>query len=147
MIRDGWHLMLTNLSAEEAGVSQLAAVYRARWAVEIQFRAWKQALNLGKALKRKSNEHHMQALVLAAMIAHQFGMKAAVRIGVMVGRAMVSYEKLYDSLASHLVKARNLTGLCAFAPELRHTKRDKRRRKSPIESGIYALGCREWLEK
>ena len=42
--------MLTNLSREQADVSQLAAIYRARWAVEIQFRAWKQALNLGKAL-------------------------------------------------------------------------------------------------
>ncbi len=47
-------------------MSQLAAVYRARWPVEIQFRAWKQALTLGKALKRKSNEHHMQARGLAA---------------------------------------------------------------------------------
>jgi hypothetical protein len=140
MIRDGWHLMLTNLSTEQAGVGQLAAVYRARWAVEIQFRAWKQALNLGKALKRKSNEHHMQALVLAAMIAHQLGTRAAVRIGEIVGRAMVSYEKLYDSLASHLVKARDLAELCGFSPELRHVERDKRHRKSPVESGILALG-------
>jgi len=31
--------MLTNLRTEQAGVRQLAAVYRARWAVEIQFRA------------------------------------------------------------------------------------------------------------
>jgi IS4 transposase len=45
-------------------VSQLSAIYRARWAVEIQFRAWKQVLNLDKALNRKSNEHHLQALVL-----------------------------------------------------------------------------------
>ena len=31
-IRDGWHLMLTNLTAAQAGVSQLAAVYPAHWA-------------------------------------------------------------------------------------------------------------------
>jgi len=140
LVRDGWHLMLTNLSTGEAGVNQLAAVYRARWAVEIQFRAWKQALNLGKALNRKSNEHHMQALVLAAMIAHQLGMKAAIRLGAIVGRAMMSYEKLYDSLASHLVKARGLDELCDYDPELRYVKRDKRRRQSPVESGILALG-------
>ena len=53
--------MLTNLGGEQADVSQLSAIYRARWAVEIQFRAWKQALNLDKALNRKSNEHHLQA--------------------------------------------------------------------------------------
>lgn len=140
MIRDGWHLMLTNLSTEQAGVDQLAAVYRARWAVEIQFRAWKQALNLGKALKRKSNEYHMQALVLAAMIAHQLGTRAAVRLGEVVGRAMVSYEKLYDLLALHLIKAKDLAELCAFAPEPRYIKRDKRIRKSPVESGILTLG-------
>ncbi len=140
LARDGWHLMLTNLSADEAGVAQLVAVYRARWAVEIQFRAWKQSLNLGKALNRRSNEHHMQALVLAAMIAHQLGMSAAARIGAVVERARVSYEKLYDSLASHLVKARDIKELCNFTPELRHVIRDKRRRQSPVESGIIALG-------
>jgi len=93
-----------------------------------------------EALKRKSNEHHMQALVLAAMIAHQLGTRAAVRLGEVVGRAMVSYEKLYDLLASHLIKARDLAELCAFAPEPRYIKRDKRIRKSPVESGILTLG-------
>ena len=61
LLRDGWHLMLTHLSREQTNVNQLAAIYRARWAVEIQFRASKQALNLDKALNRKSNEHHLQA--------------------------------------------------------------------------------------
>jgi hypothetical protein len=139
LIRDGWHLMLTNLSREQADVSQLAAIYRARWAVEIQFRAWKQALNLDKALNRKSNEHHLQALVLAGMIAHQLGMKIAQRIGSMVGRSNLSYEKLYDLLAVRLVKARDLAELTAFSPDRRHIERDKRTRKSPVESGILAL--------
>lgn len=139
LIRDGWHLMLTNLGEEQADVSQLAAIYRARWAVEIQFRAWKQALNLGKALNRKSNEHHLQALVLAGMIAHQLGMRIAQRIGNSVGRARVSYEKLYDLLAVRLIKSRDLAELAAFNPDPRHVERDKRTRKSPVESGIMAL--------
>ena len=139
LIRDGWHLMLTNLSREQADVSQLAAIYRARWAVEIQFRAWKQALNLGKALNRKSNGHHLQALVMAGMIAHQLGMRIAQRIGNAVGRARLSYEKLYDLLAVQLIKARNLDELDAFDPDRRHIERDKRIRKSPVESGIRAL--------
>jgi len=138
-MRDGWHLMLTNPSKEQADVSQLAAIYRARWAVEIQFRAWKQALNLGKALNRKSNEHHLQGLVLAGMIAHQLGMRIAQRIGNAVGRAKLSYEKLYDLLAMRLIKAKNLEELDTFDPDRRHVERDKRTRKSPIESGILAL--------
>jgi hypothetical protein len=139
LLRDGWHLMLTNLGKEQAGVSQLAAIYRARWAVEIQFRAWKQALNLGKALNRRSNEHHLQALVLAGMIAHQLGMRIAQKIGNLVGRARLSYEKLYDLLAVRLIKARNLAELAAFDPDPRHVERDKRTRQSPVESGILAL--------
>lgn len=139
LIRDGWHLMLTNLSPTEAKVSQLVAVYRARWAVEIQFRAWKQSLNLNKALRRKSNEHHMQALMLAAMIAHQLGTRAATHLGSTIGRAQMSYEKLYDLLAAHIIKARDLIELSNFAPDSRHIKRDKRNRKSPIVSGILAL--------
>ncbi|WP_353568479.1 transposase [Haloferula sargassicola] len=136
-VRDGWHLMLTNLGKEQASVDQLAAVYRARWAVEIQFRAWKQSLNLTKALHRTSNEHAMEALVLAAMIAHQLGMRIARRIGAVVGR--VSYEKLYDLLAMQLVKAPDLAAMADFDPDPRHVTRDKRRRKSPVESGIRAL--------
>lgn len=34
LVRDGWHLMLTNLEGHQASVNQLVAVYRARWAVE-----------------------------------------------------------------------------------------------------------------
>lgn len=139
LIRDGWHIMLTHLSAEEADASQLAAIYRARWAVEIQFRAWKQALNLGKALNRKSNEHHLQALVLAGMIAHQLGMRMAQAIGNAVGLARLSYEKLYDLLAVRLIKARDVAEVAAFYPDPRHVERDKRTRKSPVESGILTL--------
>jgi hypothetical protein len=139
LLRDGWHLMLTNLAKEQADVSQLAVIYRARWAVEIQFRAWKQALNLSKALNRKSGEHHLQALVLAGMIAHQLGMRIARRMGSLVGRSRLSYEKLYDLLAMCLVKARDLAEVVAFDPDPRHITRDKRTRKSPVESGILAL--------
>ena len=139
LVRDGWHLMLTNLGKEQADVAQLAAVYRARWAVEIQFRAWKQSLNLSKALNRTSNEHHMEALVLAAMIAHQLGLRIARRIGAAAGRGEVSYEKLYDLLAMQLVKAPDLAAAADFNPDPRHVMRDKRRRSSPVESGIRAL--------
>lgn len=34
-LRNAWHLMLTNLDVDQASLSQLASIYRARWAVEI----------------------------------------------------------------------------------------------------------------
>ena len=83
--------MLTNLSKAHDDVSQLAAIYRARWAVEIHFLPWKQALNIGKALNRKSNEHHLQAQVLVGMIAHQLSMRIAQRIVSTVIRERLSY--------------------------------------------------------
>ena len=92
-----------------------------------------------KGLNRKSNEHHLQALVLAGIITHQLGMRIAQRIGKVMGRANLSYEKLYDLLAVRLIKARNLDELAAFDPDRRHVERDKRIRKYPVESGILAL--------
>lgn len=141
LLRDAWHLMLTNLDADQASVPQLAAIYRARWAVEIQFRGWKQSLNLSKALNRVSNEHHIQALVIAAMIVHQLGMRFATAVGIRVGRARLSYEKLYHALSTHLIGVIDIVGLERFDQSLdvRHVKRDTRRRTSPIESGIQAL--------
>lgn len=139
LVRDGWHLMLTNLLPAEASAMACAGIYRARWAVEIQFRAWKQSLNLGAALNRKSNEHHLQALVLAAMIAHQLGMRVGAVFAQKVGWARLSFEKLYDILAQHLLSSKSLEALSSFHPDTRHITRDKRIRKSPIEAGITAL--------
>lgn len=39
LVRDGWHLMLANLPTELTDARKLATIYRARWALEIQFRA------------------------------------------------------------------------------------------------------------
>ena len=139
LVRDGWHLMLTNLTAAQSPTSQLVKLYRARWAVEIQFRAWKQSCNLDKALNRRSNEDHLTALVLAGMILHQLGMKMAQVIGARVGRWRLSYEKLYDLLAVYMVKAKTSQILRDFSPDPRHITRDKRTRQSPIESALISL--------
>ena len=139
LVRDGWHLMLTNLKSTEAAVKELAEVYRARWAVEIQFRAWKQSLNLSKALNRKTNTHHIEAIVLTAMIAHQLGMRIATLLEKQIGRARLSLEKLYDVLAGYILKTKSFREMVKFEPDSRHISRDKRTRKSPIESGITAL--------
>jgi len=37
------------------------------------------------------------------MIAHQLGMRVAQLMMAQIGRARLSYERLYDTLASHLV--------------------------------------------
>ena len=66
-------------------------------------------------------------------------MRMAQRIGNTVGRARLSYEKLYDLLAVRLIKARDLAELDTLDPDPRHVERDNRTRKSRIESGILTL--------
>ena len=87
-------------------------------------------MNLTKALNRVSNEHHIHALVIAAMIVHQLGMKFAQVVGHRVGRARLSYERLYHVLTSHLIGVVDMAGLEKSDQDLdaRHVTRDKRSR-------------------
>ena len=140
LIRDGWHLMLTNLPAADFAPSLLRAIYRARWGVEIQFRAWKQANNLDKALHRRSGEHHLMAILLTAMINHLVGMRMARVLSEKKAVDELSYEKLYDALAIHHQAAKRWEELLTFAPVMKHVERDKRKRKSPVTPRALGLG-------
>lgn len=140
LVRDGWHLMLTNLPIEDFAPKLLRAIYRARWGVEIQFRAWKQANNLDKALNRRSGKHHLMAILLAAMINHLVGMRLARALGGNKAAEDLSYEKLYDALAIHHQAAKRWEELLTFAPFMKHVERDKRKRKSPVTPGALGLG-------
>jgi hypothetical protein len=142
MVRDGWHLMVRSVSAEVLTVEELAAVYRMRWSVEIEFRGWKQSLNLAEALNRKSKPAHLKALLLAAMIAHVLARKVASVYATELGHARLSCEKLYDLLSAHHLRALNLEALGEFSPDIRHVKRDKRKRTCPNMTGLAALGSR-----
>jgi len=140
LIRDGWHLMITNLPAADFTPNLLRAIYRARWGVEIQFRAWKQANNLDKALNRKSGEHHLMAIVLTAMINHLIGMRMARFLSGQMEADNLSYEKLYDALSIHHQAAKRWEDILTFTPFMKHVERDKRRRKSPVSTRAFGLG-------
>jgi hypothetical protein len=71
--------------------------------------------------------------MLAGVIAHQLGMRMAQRIGNTVGRARLSYEKLYDLPAVRLIKARDLAVLDTFNTDPRQVEREKQTRKFPVE--------------
>jgi len=139
LIRDGWHIMITSLETEAYSVDSLVAIYRARWGVEIQFRAWKQSGNMEQTLNRSSKESHMMSLVIAGMIAHLIGMCLGRIFAEEIGFCDLSYEKLYDLLSIHHIKAETLGDILTFEPDKRHIKRDKRSRQSPILAGIAAL--------
>lgn len=65
--------------------------------------------------------------------------RIAARIGEESRRGRLSFEKLYDGLASHLARSRSLAETDGFEPDLRHVGRDIRVRQSHVESGIMAL--------
>jgi hypothetical protein len=138
-IRDGWHIMLTNLNSSEFSAIDLASIYRIRWGVEIQFRAWKQSTNLSAALNRKSKENHMTVLLLGAMIAHLLGMAIGRLFAREFGIERLSYEKLFDLLASHHATANCVEDILSFRTDPRHISRDKRCREIPFVLGLEAL--------
>jgi hypothetical protein len=139
LIRDGWHIMLTNLSSDQFSVKQLAAIYRIRWGVEIQFRAWKQSTNLEAALNRKSKKNHMMILMLGAMIAHLIGMIVGRIFAEKIGIEKLSFEKLFDVLADYQIMANSLEDISKFVVDPRHISRDPRKRKIPFVEGLAAL--------
>ncbi len=139
LIRDGWHIMLTNLCTEEFSAKDLAAIYRIRWGVEIQFRAWKQSTNLDAALNRKSKENHMNVLTIGAMIAHLLAMQIGRIFAAEIGIERLSFEKLFDVLARHHTTAKCLEDILNFEVDIRHISRDKRSREIPLVEGLAAL--------
>jgi hypothetical protein len=111
LIRDGWHLLLTNVPDTLKSPVELAALYSRRWQIEIIFRAWKQTGNLGKALNRTSSPQHLKALVLAGMIA----LSMSLRVGIKLARAhpseRYSMEKIFDYVIGRLPGLSKLVGI------------------------------------
>lgn len=139
LIRDGWHLMLTNLPADRITAAALAGLYRSRWAVEIQFRAWKQSVHAAAALNRKSNKWHIEALVCSSMIVALMGLRQMAVYARQVGLAVLSPEKIMDWISNDISLRKNLEELATVPPDPSHVRRDVRRRQSTVIQGVAAL--------
>lgn len=138
-IRDGWHLLITNIEPGEVTAETLFAIYRMRWDIEIQFRGWKQSLKLEKALDRNSSEGHLTALMLAAMIHQILGMRLRQRFESVLPRGKLSIEKLLTQLAQFHLAADGLESIVHFKPDIRHICKDTRKRLTPVAIGFAAL--------
>ena len=140
LIRDGWHLMVTNVPREKLPVAKLAAIYGQRWLIEMAFRAWKQAGNMAKALNRNSGPQHLKGLVPAGMIA----MVLRLKIGLSLARGKpamrYSLEKIFDHIIARLAALRKLVDLGKIKPDPRHLQGPKRKRLSLHCKFIELLG-------
>ena len=130
LIRDGWHLMVTNVAKTMQSAPNLAAIYSQRWLIEIVFRAWKQAGNLSKALNRDSSPQHMKGLALAGMIALALSLKIGISLARRHPQRRYSMEKIFDYVISRLVALTKLTDIARFKPDPRHLQSQKRSRNS-----------------
>ncbi len=130
LIRDGWHLLVTNVPESMQSPAELAALYSQRWQIEIIFRAWKQAGNLGQALNRKSSPQHLKALVLAGMISLTIGLKVGIQFARAHPSERYSMEKIFDYVIGRLPGLSKLAEISALAPDPRYLQGQKRTRNS-----------------
>ncbi len=139
LVRDGWHIMITNVQSDQMGTKQLFELYATRWQIEITFRAWKQSSYLTEALNRRSNIFHLQSLMLASFLLLTLTMKTASLLQCTNRDIALSIEKLAINLASFLLELVSLQRFCAYKPDPRHLAMDKRSRQSLQEITLLAL--------
>ncbi|MFC4992342.1 IS4 family transposase [Rubritalea tangerina] len=131
LIRDGWHLILTNLDTSVSS-KELFDFYATRWRVETKFKAWKQALNLKPTLKRYSNYHHLACIALAGLI-HQLITTHIFSMIQSVSRRTLSYEKLSEVISSYFSSLTLSTLSDPITMEERYIRMDRRSRKSLMD--------------
>ncbi|MCP5533819.1 MAG: transposase [Akkermansiaceae bacterium] len=70
LARAEWRILVTNVGPERLPAGKVSDIYALRWSIEIKFRAFKQSCKLSHGLKHRSGFHHIEAMVLAAMLYH-----------------------------------------------------------------------------
>jgi len=128
LTRDDWTIHVTNLDGTIMSAEAVASAYRLRWEIEIKFRAWKQSSELGRALSRISNEHHLRALVTAAMIYFVLTLNLAKDITDYHPGKKLSFEKVCTWISESLLRMTRLE----FPPlkDLRYLMADRRKRST-----------------
>ena len=139
LLRDGWSLLVTNVPEELIEPAKLYELYSLRWSIEIQFRGFKQSCRIDKALNHRSSRHHLQALVLAAMIYQVITLKTQARIRRRKDGSGVSYEKLCDDLSGHFLTLTRDTIQRYYDPDIRHLNHDTRTRQTLYSTGLHSL--------
>ena len=141
LLRDGWHIMVTNVDNDKMDAEDLVKLYSLRWQIEITFRAWKQSGELMKALNRKSKPTHLRTLIYASILWLVISMKtgAVLQSGLNKNEQVVSLEKLAMSMIGYIMKLTILTDLSKYTPHLRHVLIESRKRDSLMAVGIQCL--------
>lgn len=130
LLRDGWHILITNVGEERMKAPVLFKLYSIRWQIEITFRAWKQSSKFIKAISRDTNQFHLQCLMQAAIILLILTMKTAALLRPQQTRHRLSIENLAHNLTDFISSIVSLTSFGHYNPDPRHIRMDVRSRKS-----------------
>jgi hypothetical protein len=136
-----WHLIATNVPAEKMDAQAASDLYTCRWNIEIIFRAWKQGMNLAPALDRKSNEFHLQALVLAAMIYQVLALRIVELLRAKFERreGTVSLEKTFGDFGEFITESATLGEITNYDPGWTAIRMDPKKDRKPLEDTWLTL--------
>jgi hypothetical protein len=136
LIRDGWHLLLTNLP-ESVTKDDLFEIYRLRWNIEVRFKAWKQAIRMKEVFKGGSNYYHYESLIYAALIFQLITLNVASSLK--ISDRTLSLENFSLAVASILVGVKNISECMSMEFDPRHILMEKRKRKSLMNQLVTTL--------
>lgn len=136
LIRDGWHLLLTNLP-ESVQKEELFEIYRLRWNIEVRFKAWKQAIRMKDVFKGVSNFYHYESLIYAALIFQLITLNVASSLK--IGDRTLSLERFSQAVASILVGIKNISECISMEFDSRHVLMENRKRKSLMDQLVTTL--------
>ena len=141
LLRTGWHLIITNVPMDTMKAQDLFKLYSVRWQIEITFRAWKQSASLVEALKRRSNQDHLEALMYAGMLLLVLTLHVSSLLQQSYRKRILSIEKIAGHLAAFFMKVTSLqVQFGAYCPDPRHIQMNRRARKSLHEIAVTTLG-------
>jgi len=140
MVRAGWRILVTNLAAEQMSATEISDLYALRWSIEIKFRAFKQSCKISHGLRHRSGHHHIEAMILAAMLYQLL----TLRIHAVLARrkafaGWLSIEKMSDWLSIQILGLGPGSAPCVPPPDPRHLHYERRRRPNHWQAITHSL--------
>lgn len=140
LLRAGWRILVTNVPATQLSAAKINGLYALRWSIEINFRAFKQSCQISRGLKHRSGFHHIETMVLAAMLFQLL----AIRLHATLSRKPafqggLSIEKVGDVLSLHLMRITRSIETWRFDPDPRHLRYEIRKRANHWQAITQSL--------
>lgn len=140
LLRAGWRIIVTNLDGDQVTADQISDLYALRWSIEIKFRAFKQSCKLSHGLRHRSGFHHIEAMVLAAMLYQLLTMRTyAVLAKRKAFAGWLSIEKISDWISIQILGHRTGSSISIPPPDPRHLRYERRSRTNHWQAITHSL--------